>query len=79
MTAALRTASMAGMDNNILKTDEAAALLRIKPNTVKRYAADGTIPATKFGRSWRFNREQLIDWMKGRAEAERAERAGGAS
>ena len=34
--------------------------------TVKRYAADGTLPgARKIGNQWRFDKETLMNYLKG--------------
>lgn len=48
---------------NLLTTVEVAELLRVHRQTIIRWAQDGTIPAIRVGRDWRFRRsdvEQLL-------------------
>jgi excisionase family DNA binding protein len=48
-----------------LTTEEAAAMLRWTPDTVRRKAAGGLLPALSLGRHWRFEREQLLVFLRG--------------
>jgi excisionase family DNA binding protein len=50
--------------DDVLTLDEAAALLRCHPVTVKRQAALGKIPAKKLGSLWRFSRQRLMEWLQ---------------
>lgn len=43
--------------------DEVAAYMRISRFTVYRLAKARAIPATKIGRQWRFQREEITSWM----------------
>jgi excisionase family DNA binding protein len=43
---------------------EAAEILRVHPNTVRRHAKTGTIPAFRIGTQWRFRASSLDEWMK---------------
>lgn len=43
---------------------EAARFLRVAPITLYRKVRRGEVPASKLGRSWRFHREQLEEWIK---------------
>lgn len=42
---------------------EAGLLLRVYPETVARMAKSGTIPGVKVGQSWRFRRDDLVDYI----------------
>jgi excisionase family DNA binding protein len=48
-----------------LTTEEAAALLRWLPDTVRRKACAGELPGVRQGRQWRFEREQLHAYVRG--------------
>ncbi|WP_321275941.1 helix-turn-helix domain-containing protein [Thiomicrorhabdus indica] len=48
-----------------LKTQEAAELLHIHPNSLTRKAKLGEVPARKVGRRWIFVKAHLINWLKG--------------
>lgn len=49
-----------GVSETYLNAKQAAAVLGCHEDTVKKYAAEGTIPATRtIGRHWRFRREDL--------------------
>jgi excisionase family DNA binding protein len=48
---------------DVLTVDEAAAFLRCSPDTVKRQAREGRLPAAKIGRAWRFRRTDLDRWL----------------
>lgn len=48
----------------VLTVEEAAALLKLNPETVYRKARRGEIPAVKVGRSWRFPKEPLEEWLR---------------
>lgn len=43
--------------------DEVAAYMRVSRFTVYRLAKARAIPATKIGRQWRFQREEITSWM----------------
>jgi|OM-RGC.v1.035754118 excisionase family DNA binding protein len=64
------------MDTPTLTLADAAALLHVHPDTLKRMAQVGDVPATKPGRSWVFMRADLLDWLRERAIREAAERRG---
>jgi excisionase family DNA binding protein len=46
-----------------LTVEEAAALLRVRPKTVRALAAAGIIPAVKVGKPWRFDETLLREWL----------------
>jgi excisionase family DNA binding protein len=47
-----------------LSLSEAAALLRMHPEEVRRRAKRGTIPAAKPGRSWIFIEDDLAEYVR---------------
>jgi excisionase family DNA binding protein len=47
----------------LLDAVEAAALLRIHPNTLKKMARRGEIEARRIGRCWRFRTSDLNEWL----------------
>ena len=47
----------------VLDLDEAAALLRVKPEAVRELAQAQRIPARRVGDSWRFSRAALLQWL----------------
>jgi excisionase family DNA binding protein len=61
---------MEKQDCGLLSVEEAAALLGFHPESVRRLARRGQIPAVKFGaRAWAFDREELREWRKQRDQA----------
>lgn len=54
--------------DSLMTVKEAARYLRLKAVTVYRLAQTGRIPAAKVGRSWRFKKELLDDWLRRRSD-----------
>ena len=48
-----------------LDLHEAAALLKLHPDTLQRRAKAGEIPGAKPGKAWVFLDEDLIAWLRG--------------
>ena len=48
----------------LLTTREIAQYLRLRPETVLRKVRQGEIPAMKVGGRFRFDREQIDDWLR---------------
>ena len=46
---------------DVLTVGDVAALLDLKPYTVKEYARSGILPGRKLGRTWRFLRPEPED------------------
>lgn len=44
---------------------EVATLLRVSPQTLYKMLEQGVIPAVKVGSQWRFDRNQIREWLKG--------------
>ncbi|MGE3538074.1 MAG: helix-turn-helix domain-containing protein [Candidatus Tectimicrobiota bacterium] len=49
----------------VLTLDEAARLLRLRPEEIARLAARGQMPGRRIGGRWRFSRAALLDWLAG--------------
>ncbi len=52
-----------------LDLDEAALLLKVSPETVRKMAARGEIPGTKVCKAWVFPEAVLEEWLVTRAKA----------
>ncbi len=50
----------------ILTVDEVARYLRVHSMTVYRLIQRGELPALRVGRSWRFKKDQLSQWLQER-------------
>lgn len=48
---------------------ETADFLQLKVSTVYAMAQDGRLPGLKIGRTWRFNKETLVQWVEEHQEA----------
>jgi excisionase family DNA binding protein len=48
----------------VLNTEEAAALLQIHPKTLQKMAREGTVPAFRIGDLWRFRASALDEWLR---------------
>ena len=50
-------------DHEILTLEEVARYLRLKPQTIYRWAQEKRIPAVKLGKEWRFRKSILDRWL----------------
>lgn len=50
--------------DDVLTVSDVAALLDLKPYTVKEYARRGILPGRKLGRGWRFLRPELEEAIR---------------
>jgi len=50
-------------DHEILTLEEVAHYLRLKPQTIYKWAQERRIPAIKLGKEWRFRRSILDRWL----------------
>jgi excisionase family DNA binding protein len=48
----------------LLDSDEAAALLKIHPKTLQKMARSGEITGVQVGRLWRFRASVLNEWLE---------------
>lgn len=55
----------------ILTLEQAAELLQLSARTVQRLVSRGRMPGRRIGGQWRFDRDQLREWVRG-AEVETA-------
>ena len=54
-----------------LDLKEAAALLKLHPEVLRRKAVAGEVPGRKFGKKWVFVKEHLCDFISGRFPVQR--------
>jgi len=52
--------------DEILTLKEVAKYLKLAEKTAYRLAAEGKIPGFKVGGSWRFKKEDIINWIEDR-------------
>jgi excisionase family DNA binding protein len=57
----------------LLTVDQLANFLQVCPETVRRYVRNGDIKSVKLGRSHRFSKEQIEDFINRFAEKELGE------
>jgi excisionase family DNA binding protein len=50
-------------EHEILTLEEVAHYLRLKPQTIYKWANERRIPAVKLGKEWRFRRSILDRWL----------------
>jgi excisionase family DNA binding protein len=51
----------------VLSSEEAAALLNVHPKTLQRLARNGEIPGFRIGRLWGFRASILNTWLESKA------------
>jgi len=54
---------MAENNKEAFNINEAAAFLGVHPQTIRKLARAGELPAFKVGRAWRFHRQALQKWV----------------
>jgi excisionase family DNA binding protein len=52
----------------VLTTAEAAELLQVDEQALRKMAASGELPGRRIGRDWRFSRRALLEWLAGEGE-----------
>jgi excisionase family DNA binding protein len=50
----------------ILTIEQAAEMLQVSTRTIQRLVKTGEIPGRQVGTQWRFHRDQLCDWVRGK-------------
>lgn len=50
-------------NDEIMTLEEVARYLKVKPQTVYKWAQEGQIPGTKLGKEWRFRKSILDEWI----------------
>jgi len=53
-------------DPQVLTLAEVSAYLRIPSSTIYKLSREGSLPAQKIGRNWRYHKDVLDDWLKGK-------------
>lgn len=48
---------------DIMTLEEVARYLKVKPQTVYKWAQEGQIPGTKLSKEWRFRKSILDEWL----------------
>lgn len=49
--------------DEIMTLEEVAKYLKLKPQTVYKWAQEGRIPGAKLGKEWRFRKGILDEWV----------------
>jgi len=47
----------------IMTLEEVAKYLKVKPQTIYTWSKEGTIPAAKMGKEWRFRKSVIDRWF----------------
>ncbi len=50
-------------DGEIMTIEEVAQYLRLKPQTIYKWAQEKRLPAAKLGKEWRFKRSIIDLWL----------------
>lgn len=50
---------------DLMTVEEVARYLRLKPQTIYKWAQEKRIPAVKLGKEWRFRKRILDEWLDG--------------
>jgi excisionase family DNA binding protein len=58
------TSSSSVSNGTLLKVEEVARILRLKPDTIRAMARRGDLPAIKLGRVWRFRRSSITQLLE---------------
>lgn len=56
--------SFANEAPELMTIPEAAVFLGMNEEVLRRWAREGSIPAGKLGREWRFSKRQLIEFVE---------------
>jgi excisionase family DNA binding protein len=48
----------------LMTVKDAASWLQMNEQTIKKLCREGKIPCFKIGKNWRFDREELSEWVK---------------
>ena len=52
------------LEDELLTIQDLARYLRLKPQTIYRWAQSRKIPGAKFGKEWRFRRSEIQSWIE---------------
>ena len=51
-------------DSDIMTIEDVAKYLKLKPQTIYKWAQEGSIPAIRIVKEWRFKRSILDKWLE---------------
>ena len=51
------------LDDEMLTIDDLAVYMKLRPQTIYKWAQAGKIPGAKFGKEWRFRRSHIEAWI----------------
>ncbi|MCK5832330.1 helix-turn-helix domain-containing protein [bacterium] len=51
------------VNDEIMTVQDVSKYLKLKPQTIYKWAREGQIPAAKFGKEWRFRRSLIDKWL----------------
>ena len=57
------------LEDEMLTIDDLAKYLKLKPQTIYKWAQAGKIPGAKFGKEWRFRRSAIEQWIDSNMQA----------
>ncbi len=55
---------MSVFDDEVLTIDELANYLKLKRQTIYRWAQKGKLPGAKIGKEWRFRKSLISEWLE---------------
>jgi excisionase family DNA binding protein len=55
--------TIVGENNSIMTVRDVASYLRLSEAKVYRLAKEGSVPSFRLGKSWRFRRDLLDEWI----------------
>jgi excisionase family DNA binding protein len=58
--------------HDVLTVAELAEYLKVPKSTVYKLAQEGSLPAQKVGKHWRFHRDAIDEWLSGQLEGPEA-------
>ena len=50
-------------ESDILTLEQVAKYLRLEPQTIYKWVQEGSIPAAKIGKEWRFRKSIVDEWI----------------
>jgi len=54
------------VSHQVLTLAEVSEYLRIPASTIYKLSREGSLPAQKIGRNWRYHKDVIDDWLKGK-------------
>jgi len=63
------------LDDELLTIEEVAAYLKLRPQTIYKWAQQKRLPGAKFGKEWRFKRSEILAWVNDQIKKSRGDGA----